>query len=71
MYKPAKANLLYNFYCAIQLNGLKDIKNNMSSSTYYRNIKDLKIAKIDFSQSYKIEENKIYYFNPFESKEVV
>ena len=71
MYKPAKANLLYNFYCAIQLNGLKDIKKNMSSSTYYRNIKDLKIAKIDFSQSYKIEENKIFYFNPFESKEVV
>ena len=28
LYKPAKANLLYNFYCAIQLNGLKDIKNN-------------------------------------------
>ena len=71
IYKPAKANLLYNFYCAIQLNGLKDIKNNMSSSTYYRNIKDLKVAKIDFSQSYKIEENKIFYFNPFEYKEVV
>lgn len=66
IYKPSKANLLYNFYCAIQLNGLKDIKNNMTSSTYYRNIKDLKTAKIDFSQSYKIEENKIFYFNPFE-----
>lgn len=71
IYKSSKANQLYNFYCAIQLNGLKDIKNNMSSSTYYRNIKDLKSAKIDFSQSYKIEENKIFYFNPFENKEVV
>ena len=71
IYKSSKANQLYNFYCAIQLNGLKDIKNNMSSSTYYRNIKDLKSAKIDFSQSYKIEEDKIYYFNPFEHKEVV
>ena len=72
LYKPAKANLLYNFYCAIQLNGLKDIKNNMSKATYYRYIKELKQAKIDFSQSYKVEEiENIYYFNPFEFKEVV
>lgn len=72
LYKPSKANLLYNFYCAIQLNGLKDIKNNMSSRTYYRNVKELKQAKIDFSQSYKIEElDNIFYFNPFECKEVV
>lgn len=71
LYKPAKANLLYNFYCSIQLNGLKDVKLMTTSSTYYRNIKELKLAKIDFSQSYKIEENKIYYFNPFEFKEVV
>lgn len=72
LYKPAKANLLYNFYCAIQLNGLKDVKKNTTSSTYYRNIKELKQAKIDFSQSYKIEEiQNIFYFNPFEYKEVV
>ena len=37
----------------------------------YRNIKDLKQAKIDFSQSYKIEEIEMFYFNPFEYKEVV
>lgn len=71
IYKNARANQLYYFYCSIQLNGLKDIKNRTSSSTYYRNISDLKKAKIDFSQSYKIEENKIFYFNPFEYKEVV
>ena len=71
MFKKSRANQLFNFYCSIQLNGLKDIKNNTSSSTYYRNISDLKKAKIDFSQSYKIEENKIFYFNPFEFKEVV
>lgn len=71
IYKPARANQLYYFYCSIQLNGLKDIKNNTSSSTYYRNVNDLKKAKIDFSQSYKIEENKIFYFNPFEYKEIV
>lgn len=71
LYKPAKANLLFNFYCSIQLNGLKDVKLKMSSTTYYRNIKDLKQAKIDFSQSYKVEEREIFYFNPFEYKEVV
>lgn len=72
LYKPSKANLLYNFYCAIQLNGLKDTKNNMSKPTYYRNIKELKQAKIDFSQSYKVEEiENIFYFNPFIAKEVV
>ena len=70
MYKSNKANLLYNFYCAIQLNGLADVKKNYSSSTYYRNIKELKKAKIYFGQSYKIEETKIFYFNPFEYKEV-
>ena len=72
IYKPSKANLLYNFYCSIQLNGLKDVKLMTTSSTYYRNIKDLKQAKIDFSQSYKVEEiENIFYFNPFIAKEVV
>lgn len=72
IYKPAKANLLYNFYCSIQLNGLKDVKRITSSTTYYRNIKELKQAKIDFSQSYKVEEiENIFYFNPFIAKEVV
>jgi len=70
LYKPNKSNLLFNFYCSIQLNGLIDIKKRMSSSSYYRNIKELKNAKIDISQSYKIEEISIYNFNPFESKEV-
>ena len=71
LFKLSRANQLYYFYCSIQLNGLKDIKMNTSSSTYYRNIKDLKQAKIDFSQSYKIEEIEMFYFNPFEYKEVV
>ena len=72
LYKPTKANLLYNFYCSIQLNGLKDVKLITTSSTFYRNIKELKLAKIDFSQSYKVEEKEnIFYFNPFEFKEVV
>ena len=70
LYKPSKANRLYNFYCAIQLNGLIDVRDSISRDTYYRNIKELKNAKIDFSQSYKIEEVELFYFNPFEAKEV-
>lgn len=70
LYKSTKASRLYNFYCAIQLNGLIDIKESMQYRTYYRNIKELKNAKIDFSQSYKVEEIELFYFNPFEAKEV-
>ena len=70
LYKPSKACRLYNFYCAIQLNGENIVKENTPKDTYYRNIKDLKTAKVDFSQSYKIEECDLFYFNPFEFKEV-
>ena len=70
LYNKSKASRLYNFYCAIQLNGLIDTKNSMSKSSYYRNIKELEISKIDFSQTYKIVETNMYYFNPFEEKEV-
>lgn len=70
LYKPSKASRLYNFYCAIQLNGLIDTKENTSKSVFYRNIEDLKNSNIDFSQSYKIEEMELFYFNPFEFKEV-
>ena len=72
LFKDGKANRLYNFYCSIQLNGLNDVKKCTSSSSFYRDIKDLKEAKIDFSQTYKIEKiDNIFWFNPFEYKEVV
>lgn len=71
LYKPEKANRLYSFYCAIQLNGENIVKDMYSSSTFYRNIDDLKTARIDFSQTYKIEEEEMFYFNPFEYQEVV
>ena len=70
IFKPSKACRLYNFYCAIQLNGEDVVKNTTPKDTFYRNTKELKFAKIDFSQSYRVEEEEIYYFNPFESKEV-
>ncbi len=68
VYKQGKAMRLYNFYCAIQLEGLTDVKKSFLHSTYYQNIKDLKQARVDFSQIYKVEE--IFYFNPFKSVEV-
>ena len=71
LYKPYKANALFNFYCAIQLNGVKEIKRTYNKVTYYRHIKELKQAKIDFSQSYKVEEVEIFRFNPFEYPEVI
>lgn len=70
LYKASKANRLFNFYCAIQLNGLIDTKESMSYRTYYRYIKELKYSKVDFSQSYKVKEIELFYFNPFECKEV-
>ena len=71
MYKPSKANRLYNFYCAIQLNGENVVKKDSGKDTYYRNIADLKTARIDFSQSYKVQEEEMFYFNPFEYQEVI
>jgi len=71
IYKSGKANRLYDFYCAIQLNGENVVKANYSSSAFYRNIGDLRLARIDFSQTYKIQEEEMFYFNPFEYQEVV
>lgn len=70
LYKPRLVNVLYNFYCSIQLNGIDNVKSFMSESSYYRNLKYLKEASIDFSQTYKVQECSIFNFNPFNAKEV-
>ena len=70
LYKPRLVNVLFNFYCSIQLNGVKDVQMYLSKPTYFRNLKFLKDAKIDISQCYKVEEIDYYSFNPFTSKEV-
>lgn len=71
LYKKCTANRLYNFYCCVKLIGFVDAKEKFSKSTFNRCIKQLKEAKIDFSQSYKIEEKEMFSFDPFEYKEVV
>ena len=66
-----KSNILYNFYISIMVDGLKNVKDRTSKTTYYRNIKLLKELNIDFSQRYKLTlENDSIDFNPFEWKEV-
>ena len=71
LYGANKGLRLYNFYCAIQLNGLDFIKKDMSKTAYYRNIKELKECRIDYSQTYQIEEVQTFLFNPFECEEVI
>ena len=56
LYKPRLVNILFNFYCSIQLNGVKDVQ--------------MYLSKIDISQCYKVEEIDYFSFNPFTSKEV-
>ncbi len=72
LFKPCVATRLFNFYCSIKLNGESVLRNQISKSTFYDYIKKLKDSKIDFSQSYRVEEvEEIFYFNPFEFQEVV
>lgn len=67
-----KANTLYNFYLSIMVDGLRNVKNRTTKSTYYRNLKELKSANIDFSQNIDLDFNEIVFkFNPFEYEEVV
>lgn len=71
IYGQNKGLRLFNFYCSIQLNGLDFIKKDMSKTSYYRNISDLKFASVDYSQTYQIEEIPTFWFNPFEAEEVI
>ena len=71
VYKPIKARNLYNFFVAVQFDGLDTLKNRLSETSYYRNLKELKECKIDISQRYEIRDyENIISFNPFEWEEV-
>lgn len=72
VYKYNLAVILYNFYLSIIVDGYNSIKECMPKQTFYRKIKQLKNAGIDFSQSDLVfsEKKEIFYFNPFEFKEV-
>lgn len=72
MYKPTLALSLYNFYISICVDGLENVKKRTTKTTYYKYIKCLKNANIDFSQQFSIDfEEKFIDFNPFDYLEVI
>ncbi|MEG1705402.1 MAG: phage/plasmid replication protein, II/X family [Clostridia bacterium] len=72
LYKNTKASVLYAFYLTVKIDGYNKVKSYTTSSTFYRKIKELKYAGIDFSQNFSIvvDENKFIDFNPFNFMEV-
>lgn len=72
LYGNIKGRRLYNFYLSIIIDGLDLVKKRTSKNVYYKNIRELKIASIDFSQKIDLDlEEKFIDFNPFTWKEVV
>ncbi len=71
LYDKSQGMRLFNFYCSIQLNGIDFVKKDMTKPTYYRYLKDLKNARVDYSQTYDIKEVQYFWFNPFEFEEVI
>lgn len=68
-----KANTLFSFMLAYIIDK-ESVRDNMSKATYYRNIKELKMAGIDVSQSLDITvdfNNEIIDFDPFSAQEVI
>lgn len=71
IFKKVRAKNLFHFYLLIQVQGLQTIKNETDRSMYYKNIADLKKAKVDFTQKFTIEmEDTSIGFNPFEYPEI-
>lgn len=71
IYSKKRAKHLYDFYLLILLQGINEIKRDTDKSSYYKNIADLKKAKIDFSQKLNLNmDNKIINFNPFKEQEI-
>lgn len=72
VYGERTGNLLYSFYSSIVLDGEKQIKASYSKATYYRNVKRLKDAGVDFSQRYTLQAvDDTVDFNPFTAQEVM
>ena len=71
IYGETRGKNLYNFFCSLIVDGIQVVKNNMSKSAYYRQVKFLKDVGIDFSQKLDIQENSFIDFNPFTFEEVV
>ena len=75
-FKAGKALRLYQFFITIINDGYNDVKNKTSSTSFYRNISDLKSVGIDFSQNNfeeipRLDLNNIIDFDPFVWQEVI
>ncbi|MBR5227683.1 MAG: hypothetical protein IKV94_03505 [Clostridia bacterium] len=58
-YKDCKARRLFGFYLCCINDGINNVKEQFSSSSFYRNILELKECGIDFTQQAFIVEEKI------------
>ena len=70
LYNKNLAYKLYSFYLSIKIDGVEEVKDKISKPTFYRYLNYLKSARIDFSQSYNVENLEYYSFNPFTAEEV-
>lgn len=57
-YRESKARRLFGFFLTCINDGLEEVKSQCSSSTYYRNIDELKLSGIDFNQQGFIVEKR-------------
>lgn len=74
IYGESTGGDLYNFYLLLIMEGQKILKNRISKTTYYRKLKMLKEANVDFTQSdIKIEfdETGVVDFDPFNYPKVI
>lgn len=72
IYGNVKGRRLYNFFLSICVDGIDIVKRRCSKNVFYKNVRELKEASVDFSQKFNINyEEDIVDFNPFEYKEVV
>lgn len=76
IYKKGKASRLYSFFLMVHNDGYNNARKQMSSTSFYRNISELKDAGIDFSQNNfdeiaKLDFSNMVDFDPFSWKEVV
>lgn len=70
LYNKNLAYKLYSFYLSIKIDGVEEVRDKISKPTFYRYLNYLKSARIDFSQSYNVENLEYYFFNPFTAEEV-
>ena len=66
---------LYNFFLVLKVEGYDKVKDMFSHTSFYRNIAELKQLGISWTSTefdvIEIEQDNVYFINPFEMKEVL